>query len=113
MRGVRYALWAYGTATTAQILEWAYPWPGKTPRQRHNQRRAVRHAAKQLAIAIGRSPTGKGRPVIWRLKEVSHPTTSIEMIGEFTTALLQPTRRTTERRDARRKSPAGAGLSSR
>jgi hypothetical protein len=72
MRGVRYCLWAYGTATTAQILEWSHPrGDDGDPRVRHNQRRAVRHAAKRLAIAIGRSSRGKGRPVIWRLKDAT------------------------------------------
>jgi hypothetical protein len=67
--GLRRCLWINGTATTAQILEWAYPrGDGGDPRVRHNQRRAVRHAAKRLAVAIGRSSRGKGRPVIWRLK---------------------------------------------
>jgi hypothetical protein len=27
-RGIRYALWALGEATTVEILEYCYPWPG-------------------------------------------------------------------------------------
>jgi hypothetical protein len=38
MRGVRYALWALGEASTRQILEYCYHWPGETPRARDNQR---------------------------------------------------------------------------
>jgi hypothetical protein len=69
-RGVRRCLWINGTATTAQILEWSHPrGDGGDPRLRHNQRRAVRHAAERIAIAVGRSPSGKGRPLLWRLKE--------------------------------------------
>jgi hypothetical protein len=69
LRGVRRCLWISGTATTTQILEWAYPrGDGGDRRTRHNQRRAVRHAAERLAVAIGRSPSGKGRPMMWRLK---------------------------------------------
>jgi hypothetical protein len=68
-RGVWRCLWINGTATTTQILEWAYPRGAVgDPRVRHNQRRAVRHAAERLAIAVGRSSRGKGRPLIWRLK---------------------------------------------
>jgi hypothetical protein len=68
-RGVRRGLWANGEATTSELLEWAYPRGiGDDPRQRHNRRRAVRHAAARIAVAIGRSSRGKGRPVIWRLK---------------------------------------------
>jgi hypothetical protein len=28
LRGIRYALWALGEATTVEILEYCYPWPG-------------------------------------------------------------------------------------
>jgi hypothetical protein len=68
-RGVRRCLWISGTATTTEILEWAYPRSiSSDPRERHNQRRAVRHAAERIAVAIGRSSIGKGRALIWRLK---------------------------------------------
>jgi hypothetical protein len=68
-RGVRRCLWIYGAATTGELLLWAYPSGiGSDPKVRHNQRRAVRHAAERLAVAIGRSSRGKGRPVKWRLK---------------------------------------------
>jgi hypothetical protein len=28
-RGIRYALWTLGDATTTEILEYCYPWPGE------------------------------------------------------------------------------------
>ena len=31
--------------------------------------RAARRAAERVAIRIGRSSKGKGRPLLWRLKE--------------------------------------------
>jgi hypothetical protein len=35
-RGIRYALWALGEATTMEILEYCHPWPGEDRRQRKN-----------------------------------------------------------------------------
>jgi hypothetical protein len=35
-RGIRYALWALGEATTMEILEYCYPWLGEDRRQRKN-----------------------------------------------------------------------------
>jgi hypothetical protein len=68
-RGVRRGLWVNGEATTSELVEWAYPRGiGSDARIRHNQRRAVRHAASRIADATGRSSSGKGRPVIWRLR---------------------------------------------
>jgi hypothetical protein len=32
-RGIRYALWAIGDATTMEILEYCHPWPGEDRRQ--------------------------------------------------------------------------------
>jgi hypothetical protein len=65
-RGVRRALWAYGEATTTQILEWAYPWgPGKTRLQRLHRARAVRRAAQRLAVVVDRVWPGGN---VWRLK---------------------------------------------
>jgi hypothetical protein len=69
-RGVRRCLWINGTATTSELLEWAYPRGADgDPRARHNQRRSVRHAAAGIAMVIGRSTSGKGRPLIWRLRK--------------------------------------------
>jgi hypothetical protein len=68
-RGVKYALWAYGEASTSEILEWAYPWgPGKTRKQRKARATAVRYAARRLAIVVGRRwPDGN----VWRLKDAT------------------------------------------
>lgn len=65
-RGVRRCLWVNGEATTAQILEWAYPrGPGRDRRQRMDRARAVRHAAGQIAVKVGRVWPGGN---VWRLK---------------------------------------------
>jgi hypothetical protein len=65
-RGVRRCLWANRTASTSEILLWAYP---RGISNRVSATRAVRRAAERVAIRIGRSPKGKGRPTMWRLKE--------------------------------------------
>jgi hypothetical protein len=65
-RGVRRCLWANGTASTSEILLWAYP---RGISNRVSATRAVRRAAERVAIRIGRGPRGKGRPLLWRLKE--------------------------------------------
>jgi hypothetical protein len=65
-RGVRRCLWANSPASTAEIVEWAYPFDA---RDRRNGMRAARRAAERVAIRIGRSSKGKGRPLLWRLKE--------------------------------------------
>jgi hypothetical protein len=64
-RGVRRALWALGTASTQEILEWAW-WPGETRRQRKNRARAVCLTAKKLAVRVGRTWPGGN---VWRLKD--------------------------------------------
>jgi hypothetical protein len=53
-RAVRRCLWVNGTASTVQILEWAYRRPGVSRRQRMNRARAVRHAAGKIAVKVGR-----------------------------------------------------------
>jgi hypothetical protein len=64
--GVRRALWVHNVASTAQILEWAYPWgPGKTRLQRIDRARAVRRAAERMAVKVGRVWPGGN---LWRLK---------------------------------------------
>jgi hypothetical protein len=65
-RGVRRCLWAHNVASTSQIMEWSHP---HGVRNRRNGTRAVRRAAERMAIRLGRSPKGKGRPMLWRLKE--------------------------------------------
>jgi hypothetical protein len=55
-RGARRALWAHdGIATTAQLLEWAYPrGPGRDRRKRKARAIAVSRAARGMAIVVGR-----------------------------------------------------------
>jgi len=65
--GIRRALWAHNTASTAQILEWAYVWgPGKTKKQRKARATAVRNAARGMAVKVGRVWPGGN---VWRLKD--------------------------------------------
>jgi hypothetical protein len=60
-RGTRRCLWVNGEATTAEILEWAYPrGPSRDRRQRMNRARAVRHAAERIAVKVGRVWPGGG-----------------------------------------------------
>jgi hypothetical protein len=68
-RGVRFALCALGRATTTEIATWCYECEPKTRQALRHRMQAVWLAAKRLAIPVGRSSTGKGRPVIWRLKD--------------------------------------------
>jgi|SRR5215831_10179155 len=65
-RGVRRALWVLGTASTQQIVEWAYGWPGESRRQRKNRARAVNLAARKMAVVVGRVWPGGN---VWRLKD--------------------------------------------
>jgi hypothetical protein len=48
-RGIRYALWTLGEATTMEIAEWCYPWPGEDRRQRKNRAQAVCLTARKMA----------------------------------------------------------------
>jgi hypothetical protein len=57
---------ALGEATTTEILEYCYPWPGEDRRQRKNQARAVCLAARKMAIVVGRTWPGGN---LWRLKD--------------------------------------------
>jgi hypothetical protein len=55
-----------GIATTAQLLEWAYPrGPGRDRRQRKARAIAVSHAARKMAAVIGRVWPGGN---VWRLR---------------------------------------------
>lgn len=69
-RAIRYCLWhaPNGMATTAELLEWSHRGGSADLKIRDNQRRAIRRAAEQLGIKVGRSPKGRGRPILWRLK---------------------------------------------
>jgi hypothetical protein len=66
----RRALWAHGgTATTAQVAEWAYARKLIMLRRRlgKSDYRHVRRALDQIAERVGRGG-GRGRPILWRAK---------------------------------------------
>jgi hypothetical protein len=52
--------------TTSDLCLGAYPRAGGVIT--HNHRRAVRGAALAVAVPVGRSKTGKGRPLLWKAK---------------------------------------------
>lgn len=86
-RGVRYALWALGEASTRQILEYCYYWPAETRLQRLHRARAVRRAAERIAVRVGRTwPHG----CLWKLRAVNHPTVIIEITGEISPGTILP-----------------------
>ncbi len=53
--------------TTSDLCRGAYPRAGGVITD--NQRRSVRGAALASAAPIGRSRTGRGRPLLWRAKQ--------------------------------------------
>ncbi len=55
-----------GLLTTGDLARWSYP---RRKAIAHNQRRAVRRAALAIAEPVGRSKKGKGRPILWRVKQ--------------------------------------------
>ena len=70
LRGIRYA--ASGkdveVVTTSRLLEWTYA--GHRIRGGKNKswhREMIRRAARKVAIPLGRSPTGRGRPMMWKV----------------------------------------------
>jgi hypothetical protein len=65
-RGIRRCLWTNGgQATTAQILEWAYPrGPGRDRRERKNRARAVSLASRKMAVVVGRVWPGGN---VWKM----------------------------------------------
>ena len=70
LRGIRYA--ASGkdveVLTTSQLLEWTYAGhriQGGKNKSWH--REMIRRAARKVAIPLGRSPTGRGRPMMWKV----------------------------------------------
>ena len=54
------------TFTTSDLCRGAYPRAGGIVTD--NQRRSVRGAARAAAVVVGRSRTGKGRPLLWKAK---------------------------------------------
>jgi hypothetical protein len=73
-RGIMRAFIAAGhrDLTTSQMLQWTHvlalyrgPCSGYV---RHYYRLDVRRCAEQFCERVGRSETGRGRPMLWRLK---------------------------------------------
>jgi hypothetical protein len=57
--------------TASRIMEWAYPRRLReaTTRDRAHMSRAIRIAASRLCKRVGRSTTGKGRALLWKLED--------------------------------------------
>jgi hypothetical protein len=64
---VRRAFVATGQSvlSTSQIVEWTHPRPGT---DRHHARRSVRRVCERYCVRVGRSDSGSGRPILWRLR---------------------------------------------
>jgi len=65
-RQVRRALTVHDTATTMQLVGWCYRSHGRDRRARNNRCRAVRRAAAEIAVRVGRVWPGGN---IWRAKD--------------------------------------------
>jgi hypothetical protein len=57
--------------TTSTVMQWAYARRLReaTTRDRAHMSRAIRIAASRLCERVGRSTTGKGRVLLWKLKD--------------------------------------------
>src|SRR5262245_22115295 len=69
------ALWAHeGTATTAQVAEWAYCRKLEIEKGRltKSEYRHIRRALDGVADRVGRAG-GMGRPILWRLRPRTRP----------------------------------------
>jgi hypothetical protein len=51
--------------STSQIVEWTHPRPGT---DRHHARRSVRRVCERYCERVGRSGSGRGAPILWRLR---------------------------------------------
>ena len=51
--------------STSQIVEWSHPRPGTN---RHHACRSVRGVCERYCVRVGRSNSGSGRPILWRLR---------------------------------------------
>jgi hypothetical protein len=80
LRQVAFAFWSWeappslrpndapAVVTTNWLLSYCYPWEYYKREIKQWHREMVRRAARKVAIAVGRSSKGSGRPTIWRLK---------------------------------------------
>jgi hypothetical protein len=69
-RRCRYAFWAEERdLTTSELSEWTHVrLRAEGNKLSGHHYRAIRRAAARVAVRVGRSSRGKGRPVVWRLK---------------------------------------------
>src|SRR5262245_18439302 len=51
--------------STSGLMRWTHPRPGGNG---HNHRRAIRGATERYSVRVGRSDSGTGRPILWRLR---------------------------------------------
>jgi hypothetical protein len=67
-RRVRRAFIATGkpVLSTSQIVEWSHPRPGT---DWHHARRSVRRVCERYCERVGRSDSGSGRAILWRLRD--------------------------------------------
>jgi hypothetical protein len=73
IRGIRRAFIvedrAWSTSQLASWTHWLAIYSGKTSeREWHNHRQAIRRAAERMCVRVGRSKTGSGRAILWRLR---------------------------------------------
>ena len=52
--------------STSQIVEWSHPRPGT---DWHHARRSVRRVCERYCERVGRSDSGSGRAILWRLRD--------------------------------------------
>ena len=52
--------------STSQIVEWSHPRPGT---DWHHARRSVRRVCERYCVRVGRSDSGSGRAILWRLRD--------------------------------------------
>jgi hypothetical protein len=51
--------------TSGELIRWVFP---RQERFHSEEYKRVKKTARQFADCLGRSPTGMGRPYLWRLK---------------------------------------------
>jgi hypothetical protein len=74
-KGIRRAFLVEPEWSTSALAAWTHALPihrGKiSERDWHNHRRAIRRACERLCIRVGRSSSGSGRALLWRLKSTA------------------------------------------
>jgi hypothetical protein len=58
--------------STSELMQWTHTMPlhrsGNSSHVRLTASRSIRRACQKLAIRVGRSEKGTGRPVLWKLR---------------------------------------------